>query len=136
MFSIGQMSQRTGVKVPTIRYYEDIGLLPCHGRSTGGQRRYDQDGLERLSFIAHARALGLPLSSIRALLELSQHPELHSDKAHDIAHKHLQDVQARIASLQRLEVELQRITQLCDGTNSPCKLLDALADHSQCNAPH
>lgn len=136
MFSIGQISRHAGVKVPTIRYYEDIGLLPCQGRSAGGQRRYDQNGLDRLRFIAHARALGLPLAAIRALLELSAHPELHSNEAHEIAKSHLQVVQKRIASLQRLEAELKRITQLCDGAPGPCKLLDALADHSQCSTAH
>jgi len=58
MFSIGELSRLTNVKVPTIRYYEDAGLLHPNGRSAGNQRRYDQKGLERLSFIRHARELG------------------------------------------------------------------------------
>ena len=50
MFSIGELSRRTGVKVPTIRYYEQMGLVAPEGRTEGNQRRYGRDGLERLGF--------------------------------------------------------------------------------------
>lgn len=49
MFSIGQLSKATGVKVPTIRYYEEIGLLPAPGRNAGNQRRYGQGGMGWIS---------------------------------------------------------------------------------------
>ena len=51
MFSIGELSKRTGVKIPTIRYYEHTGLIDAPERSEGNQRRYSKDGLKRLSFI-------------------------------------------------------------------------------------
>jgi len=54
MFSIGELSKRTEVKIPTIRYYEEVGLLPAAERTEGNQRRYNEAGLERLSFIKHA----------------------------------------------------------------------------------
>ena len=56
MISIGELSRRTNVKVPTIRYYESIGLMPDPGRTEGGQRRYGQDELERLAFIRAGQA--------------------------------------------------------------------------------
>ena len=55
MFSIGDLSRRTGVKVPTIRYYEQMGLVAAPERSEGNQRRYSRQELERLAFIRHAR---------------------------------------------------------------------------------
>ena len=70
MLSIGKLSAATGVKVPTIRYYESIGLLPEPERSTGNQRLYGRKQQERLAFIRHARDLGFPLDSIRELLSL------------------------------------------------------------------
>ena len=70
MFSIGALSKATGVKVPTIRYYEEIGLLPPAGRNAGNQRRYGQDGLEALGFIKHARDLGFALEDIKVLMAL------------------------------------------------------------------
>ena len=53
--SIGELSARTGVKVPTIRYYESRGLIAVPLRSAGNQRRYGRAELERLGFIRHAR---------------------------------------------------------------------------------
>ena len=74
MLSIGELSRLTAVKIPTIRYYEKIGLLSEPVRSDGNQRRYPERELERLSFIRHARDLGLPITSIRELIELSNYP--------------------------------------------------------------
>lgn len=75
MFSIGELSKRTGVKIPTIRYYEQMGSIDAPERSEGNQRRYTKDGLSRLSFIRHSRDLGFSIEAIKGLLELSQHPE-------------------------------------------------------------
>jgi len=137
MFSIGQMSARTGVKVPTIRYYEDIGLIAATGRTAGNQRRYDDDGLQRLGFIRHARDLGLPLDAIRTLLSLQGADGAPCEDAHRIAADHLHHIRDRIARLQRLEAELSRIALACDGESSAtCAVLDAFGDHAQCNAAH
>jgi DNA-binding transcriptional MerR regulator len=75
MLSIGILAKRTGTKVQTIRYYEQIGLMPKPGRSDGGQRRYGNDELDRLAFIRHSRELGFSLEAIRELLDLSDRPE-------------------------------------------------------------
>ena len=69
MFSIGDLSRRTGVKVPTIRYYEQMGLVAAPERSEGNQRRYGRQELERLAFIRHARDLGFAVEDIRSLIE-------------------------------------------------------------------
>lgn len=70
MLTIGKLGEAAGVKVPTIRYYEQIGLLPEPDRSAGNQRLYGQSALDRLAFIRHARELGFPLDAIRDLLSL------------------------------------------------------------------
>ena len=75
MLTIGKLEQAAGVKVPTIRYYEQIGLLPDAERSTGNQRMYSRKTQERLAFIRHARELGFPLEAIRDLLSLSDRPD-------------------------------------------------------------
>ncbi|PJE27780.1 DNA-binding transcriptional regulator, MerR family [Pseudooceanicola antarcticus] len=136
MYSIGTISARTGVKVPTIRYYEEIGLMPAAGRSSGNQRRYDGRGLDRLHFISHARGLGLSLEAIRHLLELSDKGRDCAD-AHQIAARHLSDIRARIARLQKLEAELERLSHSCDhAPGAPCGLIEALGDHGQCLGDH
>ncbi|WIY26915.1 MerR family transcriptional regulator [Parasedimentitalea psychrophila] len=137
MYSIGAMSKATGVKVPTIRYYEDIGLLRAPGRNAGNQRRYDQHGKETLGFIKHARDLGFGLDDIRALMRLNGDLGTDCAEADRIAASQLVNVQARIAKLQQLATELERISHLCDGGNGgQCRVLTALGDHSQCTSAH
>lgn len=75
MLSIGTLAKRTGTKVQTIRYYEQIGLMPEPERTEGGQRRYGTQSHDRLAFIRHARQLGFSLEAIRELLDLSDSPE-------------------------------------------------------------
>ena len=136
MFSIGQLSKRTGVKIPTIRYYEQMGLIDAPERSEGNQRRYAKEGLSRLSFIRHSRDLGFSVEDIRGLLDLSQHPNKPCDDAHSIAVRHLRDVQARIAKLRRLEVELKRISKCDAGHVADCAVIETLADHGLCETEH
>lgn len=137
MFSIGDLSRLTDVKIPTIRYYEDAGLLTPSTRSSGNQRRYDQQGLERLSFIRHARELGLSISSIAELIKLSENPNMPCKKAHDIAVSHLKHTEARLLKLKKLQKELKRIASSCDsGYVGECDIIQALADHGLCSGKH
>lgn len=138
MFSIGELSRRTNVKVPTIRYYEDSGLLDAPERTEGNQRRYDAAGLERLSFIKHARDLGFSIEAIAALIELQGHPDRSCAEATDIASAQLSDVRAKIKRLRALEKELVRISKGCDGNGmtEDCYVLASLADHRLCEREH
>ncbi len=138
MFTIGQLSRQTGVKVPTIRYYEETGLLPKPGRTVGNQRRYDGAGLERLSFIRHARDLGFSIDAISGLINLQEHPDRSCGEASAIAHAQLSDVRAKIKKLKALEKELSRIAKGCDGqgVSENCYVLAALSDHALCGDEH
>jgi DNA-binding transcriptional MerR regulator len=131
---IGTLAERTRVKVETIRYYEQVGLLPPPERSEGNQRRYGQRHVERLSFIKHARDLGFPVDGIRTLLKLSDTPGIACDEAHAISTAHLDEVRHKIARLRSLEKELERIAATCAGgvAACDCAIIEALADHSQC----
>lgn len=137
MLSIGALSKRTKVKVPTIRYYEQAGLLNEPARTSGNQRRYSERDAERLGFIRHARDLGFSIEAVRELIELSGHPEHPCDQANRIAEEQLTAVRARIARLRRLETELERIASGCSAnTTSQCYVLHALSDHSLCETDH
>ncbi len=137
MYAIGQLANKTGVKVPTIRYYEQIGLMEEPGRNAGNQRRYMRADIERLSFIRHARALGFGLADIRELLALQTDPKRSCAQAHDIAARQLQETRYKLKKLRRLEKELKRITANShkDGIGA-CSLITALADHSLCAGEH
>lgn len=75
-YAIGEASRLTGIKVPTIRYYEGIGLLAAPARTEGRQRRYRVEDVARLNFIRHARDLGFEMADIAELLALSEGPEV------------------------------------------------------------
>ncbi len=138
MFSIGELSKQTNVKVPTIRYYEEIGILEPAIRTEGNQRRYDAAGLERLSFIRHARELGFSIEAITSLIELQEHPDQSCGEATAIASAQLADVRVKIRKLKMLEKELARISTGCDGEglSADCYVLKALADHKLCQQEH
>lgn len=137
MFSIGDMARLSGVKVPTIRYYEQMGLIEAPERSSGNQRRYSRRELDRLTFIRHARDLGLSLDAIRELVRLSEHPEMPCAEAHVIATAHLGSIRERIARLQRLEKELTRVEAACHADHvGQCNIIQVLADHGLCETEH
>ncbi|MGQ3675892.1 MerR family transcriptional regulator [Xanthobacter sp. TB0139] len=137
MWTIGKLSRATGVKVPTIRYYEQIGLLATPERSEGNQRLYDARARERLSFIRHARELGFPLEAIRDLLSLSDDPSRSCADADALAQRQLVEVEARIARLTALRDELARMVQHCaHGTIAECRVIEVLGNHALCTHEH
>ena len=137
MLTIGTLARKTGTKVQTIRYYEQVGLMLEPDRTEGGQRRYDGDGLDRLDFIRHARQLGVTLEAIRELLDLSDDPEKPCDEADQIARRQLLQVEQRIARLEALRTELERMVHECSGGNTAdCRVLEVLRDHSECLTKH
>lgn len=137
MFSIGALSQEAGVKVPTIRYYEQVGLLDAPARTAGNQRRYSQADAQRLRFIKHARDLGLPLEAIRDLIALGSAPDQPCAEADRVVKQQLAALRERIAKLQRLERELARIAEGCTAEQvRDCYVLQALSNHALCTDEH
>ncbi|MBO6560321.1 MAG: helix-turn-helix domain-containing protein [Nisaea sp.] len=134
-YPIGDLAKRTGTKVQTIRYYESIGLLPEPARTSGNQRIYGQDQLDRLAFIKHARDFGFPLDAIRELLEMTDRPAASCAEADAICRRHLTEVRRRIGRLQALEGELKRMVETCShGTVADCRVISVLSDHEKCCA--
>lgn len=129
-FTIGGLARATGCKVQTIRYYEQIGLLPPAARSEGNQRLYTEADAERLCFVRHCRELGFSLDAIRELLNLADHPDRPCAAADRIAEAHLREVQQRIARLRALQSELRRMIAECRGGRiAECRIIEVLADH-------
>ncbi|MEE7465469.1 MerR family transcriptional regulator [Methylobacterium fujisawaense] len=127
--SIGELARRSGVKVPTIRYYEGAGLLPVPTRTDGQQRRYTAAAVARLNFIRHARELGFEVAAVRELLALSEQPERPCAEVDGIARRHVEDIDRRIAQLVALRRELQRALDTCGhGRVGDCHVIEALAD--------
>jgi Cu(I)-responsive transcriptional regulator len=134
--SIGELARRTGVKVPTIRYYESVGLIPAPARTEGQQRRYRTEAVDRLNFIRHARELGFDVEAIRELLAMSAEPDRSCAEVDAITRRHLSAVERRIGQLVALRGELHRMLDACgQGRVCDCRVIETLADHSRCGPP-
>lgn len=134
---IGRLAKSTDVKVTTIRFYEQIGLLPEPSRTQSDRRVYDEASVRRLAFIKHARQLGFSVDAIRDLLDLADHPERACEAANTIAQEQLQAVEAKIAQLEALRVELGRmVSARCSGPAAQCRVIESLSNHDLCAQDH
>lgn len=115
---ISVLARRTGTNAPTIRYYEDIGLLPRAYRRSGGQRIYGEEDVTRLTFIRRCRDFGLSIEQVRSLLALSQDQQRSCFDARDLARDHLAVVRSKLRELKTLERSLTAFVADCD---SLCK---------------
>lgn len=136
-FTIGHLSRICGCKLQTIRYYEQIGLMPPPERTAGNQRIYDARHAARLTFIRHSRELGFTLAAIRELLRLADHPERSCATVDKIARDQLVEVESRIKRLAALRAELKRMVNECQGgTVADCRIVEVLANHGHsCDVP-
>lgn len=124
---IGEVAAASGCHLETIRYYERIGLLPPPARTSGGYRAYVGADVERLRFVTRGRGLGFSLEEIRSLLQLAGHDDLSCAEVDRVAHAHLRDIRTRIADLQRMAGELERVIDGCGrGQRGQCTILSTL----------
>lgn len=130
--TIGELSRQAQVKVPTIRYYEQIGLLAAPARTEGQQRRYGAGDVRRLNFIRHARELGFEVEAIRQLLDLTGTPDRACGDVHEITKAHLEEVKDKIARLTALRDELEAMVACDHRKIAECRIIEVLADHGQC----
>jgi MerR family transcriptional regulator, copper efflux regulator len=129
---IGALAERTGTNPPTIRYYEEIGLVRRAGRASGGQRTYGDEDVKLLTFIRRCRDLGFPIEQVRALVALAQDRNRSCTKARDLAQEHLETVRAKLAELKALEASIASFVECCDnscagGPGPDCVILEDLS---------
>ena len=127
--TIGRAAKQAGVGVDTIRFYEQRGLLPEPARTGAGYRLYGSDTIERLSFIRRAKTLGFSLEEIGTLLDLQDNGGPKAEvKA--ITRRKLDQIDTRIADLQRMRSVLQSLNHDCSGRGSvdSCPIIEALTD--------
>ena len=134
-FGIGNLAKRSGVPVATIRYYEEISVLPKPARRTGGQRSYDERIMRRLSFVKNCRELGFTLEQVKTLLHLSEPKNLTCTEAKEMSLVQLATVRKRIGELRAIEKELSKHLAICDslcscGRVPECPVLDVSAKAS------
>jgi len=124
---IGEMARVTSTRVETVRYYEQIGLLPPPARTAGNYRAYDEDHLARLSFIRRARDLGFSLDAVRELLDLANDRIADCAAVDALASQHLADIDRKMVDLARLRERLASLIDSCaGGVITDCRILEAL----------
>jgi DNA-binding transcriptional MerR regulator len=101
---IGELAKRFGVKVSTLRYYEEIGLLPA-ARLESGYRAYSEEDAQRLRFVLKAKRAGFRLEEIRTILRLGRDGKA-CDYVRDVVARHIKTLDAHIADLTTLRAEL------------------------------
>ena len=126
-FSIGVLSERSGVNIETIRYYEKVGIMPSPARSASGYRIYGPEHARRLHFVRRGRELGFSLDELRGLLHLVDGHTFTCAQVHSLTIQHLKDIRQKVADLRRLERVMSDMARQCRGDQVPeCPIIDAL----------
>src|SRR3954452_2690014 len=126
--SIGQLAERGGVNLETIRYYEREGLMLPPPRKSSGHRAYSHDAVRRLRFIRRAQELGFSLSEIKELLALRLDPDQLCTEVIQQIYTKAKEVEAKILHLKAIRRALVRLKRSCDGAcqMSECPILESL----------
>ena len=124
---IGDVSDRSGLSVKTIRYYEDIGLIRPF-RGPNGYRDFSESDVHKLAFLARARSLGFTIADCRALLALYEDRQRASADVKRVAEEHLARVERKLAELDGMRSVLVHLVERCQGDDRPeCPILDGIA---------
>jgi DNA-binding transcriptional MerR regulator len=130
--TIGALASGANTNVPTIRYYEEIGLLPNAARAANGHRYYSEADLSRLRFIKRCRDFGFPIDRVRELVQLFEDGDRACVEVRDVAKAHLGMVREKLAELRQLERSLAGFVASCDaacctGPTRDCSIIEDLS---------
>ena len=107
---IGTLAKQAGIPIQTIRYYEQLGVLPRPGRTASGYRVYGQDAVDRLAFINKAQSLGLRLQDIREILDLADRGHCPCGHVQRLLKARLGELREKMAAMRTLERRLKDAT--------------------------
>lgn len=132
-YRIGEIAQRTGVSVETLRYYEKRRLLQAPPRTDGGFRLYPDEVMRQVKFIKQAQSLGLTLNDVRQLSAGRERPAHVAScrEVRDLLGHRIEDIDARIKELRAFRRTLHQHLVACEralaGAGDPeCPTIDAL----------
>jgi len=126
--NIGEAAAASGVTAKMIRHYEDMQLIPPAARTLSGYRTYSERDVHNLRFIRRARDLGFSIRQIVDLLGLWRDQSRSSAKVKALALEHIAELEQKIAQMQAMKAELERLAHCCHGDLRPdCPILDGLS---------
>jgi DNA-binding transcriptional MerR regulator len=125
---IGELADHVGVNPKTVRYYEQIGLIPPAPRTSGGYREYTDTDAARLTFIRTAQRLGLSLEEVAEILRLRERGEAPCGYVRDVISQQLRGIDKRIAELRALRIELRELRAAADAIpgvdGTTCRIIE------------
>lgn len=130
---IGELAQRSGCDVETVRFYERERLLDVPARETNGYRRYSERHLVQLNFIRHCRSLGMGLPDVRTLRDFQASPELACDEINHMIDRQIERIHQQVESLRTLERQLHALRDTCrqHQKSSECGIMRNLAQAAE-----
>lgn len=130
---IGELAERTEVRIDTLRYYERRGLLAAPQRSPAGYRAYAPEAVQRVRFIKRAQALGFTLHEIGDLLTLRGDSVRACDAVEARARAALERINGKIHDLTRMRRGLHRYIGACERHHplDACPLLRELGGRDE-----
>lgn len=131
MYSIGQLSSKCDTKIPTIRYYEEVGLLSAPPRSSGNHRLYSEEHRQRLMFIYRAKGLGFSQREIKELVALGEVEPDACGQVMSLTTTHLKIVKSKIEELRQIERTLKTLLLNCKpDTGENCPIIENIQHSS------
>jgi Hg(II)-responsive transcriptional regulator len=128
----GELAQRAGVHVETLRFYERKGLLPEPPRRASGYREYPPDTVDRVRFIKRAQELGFSLREVKELLSMRQVPRAKAD-VRRLAQARLAEIEHKIRDLEAMRKTLNELLCACDSRNiASCPIIESLSGCPKC----
>lgn len=128
LMRIGELSNKTGLSIDTIRFYEKSGLIKSPSRTESGYREFGKEALDALLFISHCRSLDIPLSEIKKLLTVRAGSAKSCREANDVIDDQLSKLRRRIKEFKALEKNLSELRSVCNLELDPkdCKIIQSL----------
>ena len=114
---IGELANTADTSTKTIRYYEQLGILPEPPRTPSGYRDYNEDAIDRLSFIRSAQRAGLTLAEIRGIIDVRNEGDTPCEHVIDLIDNKLATIDERMAALERTRDELNRLKSRSETLN-------------------
>ena len=130
---IGQIANRAGVNVETIRFYERKRLITQPSRNTGGYRQYPHETIGRIRFIKRAKELGFSLTEIAELLSLQANPKATCADVKQRAETKISTIHERVKDLQKMKRSLEKLASSCKGSGplDDCPIIDCFETNKQ-----
>ena len=125
-YRIGEISSMLGLSIDTLRYYEDIRLLPHVARNPSGLRVYNDKDVARLKFIRRAQTINFTLKEIGQLLKMREDPQHARNEVRELTRHKLSAIEERLDELNILRKELQLLVNLCEGSEDGCPIIEEI----------